>query len=142
MTSFMIVVIIALFMVLLGFSWYRLEAFEEMDRVIICIAGILSSWLITTLLFNASSIGIDYINIDIKHEISKILVLVFTPINGIVYMPYLSKIMSKVKFEEMTKKQATKKIAILACLSLIVFIFEIFYLKHVQLGIFEVARSL
>ena len=57
-------------------------------------------------------------------------------------MPYLSKIMSKVKFEEMTKKQATKKIAILACLSLIVFIFEIFYLKHVQLGIFEVARSL
>ena len=84
MTSFIIIVVIALFIVLVGFTWYRLEAFEGMERVIFCAAGILVCWLITSILFSLSARGMNYITDEVRHEVSKILVMVFTPINGIV----------------------------------------------------------
>lgn len=142
MTSFMIIVVIALFIVLVGFTWYRLEAFEGLERVIICVAGILISWGITSLLFSISTKGITYTNPEIEKEISKILVMVFTPINGIIYMPYLAKIISNIKFEEITKEEVTKKIVIILVIMVGIFFVEVKYLTNIQLGIFDVANSI
>ena len=142
MTSFIIIVVIALFIVLVGFTWYRLEAYEGMEKVIICVAGILISWLITSILFSISSNGMEYMNEDIKHEVSKILVLVFTPINGIASMPILAKIMSRIKFDEIDSKEAVKQILILGIVLIIIFVIEVMYLRNIQLGIFEVANGM
>ena len=142
MTAFMIIVVIALFMVLLGFTWYRLEAFEGMEKVIICVVGLLLCWGITTILFSISSNGMNYINDEVENEISKILVLVFTPINGIVFMPYVAQIMSKVKFDEINKQEAIKKILILCVILLAIFFLEIKYLENIQLGILNVANGM
>ena len=142
MTAFMIIVVIALFMVLLGFTWYRLEAYEGMEKVIVCVAGILICWGITAILFSISSNAINYVNDEVEREISKILVLVFTPINGITFMPYVAKIMSKVKFEEITKQEAIKKILILCVILVVVFFVEVKYLEYIQLGILDVAKSM
>ena len=142
MTAFMIIVVIALFMVLLGFTWYRLEAYEGMEKVIICVVGILLCWGITTILFSISSNGMNYINDEVENEISKILVLVFTPINGIVFMPYVAQIMSKVKFDEINKQEAIKKILILCVILLAIFFLEIKYLENIQLGILNVANGM
>ena len=142
MTAFMIIIVIALFMVLLGFTWYRLEAYEQMEKVIICVAGILLSWGITTILFSLSSGGMNYISEEIEREISKILVLVFTPINGIAFMPYVAKIMSKVRFDEMNKQEATKKIFKWCIILIAVFFVEVKYLENIQLGILDVANKM
>lgn len=142
MTSFIIIVVIALFIVLVGFTWYRLEAYEGMEKVIICVAGILLSWLITSILFSISSNGIEYMNEEVKHEISKILVLVFTPINGIAFMPILARIISRSKFDEIDSKEALKQILILVIVVIIVFAIEVMYLRNIQLGIFEVANGM
>lgn len=142
MTAFMIIVVIALFIVLMGFSWYRLEAFEGMEKIIICVAGILLAWGITTVLFSISSNGMDYINQEVKREISKILVLVFTPINGIAFMPYISKIMSKVKFDELKKEEAIKKVGIFCLILIVIFFVEVKYLTNIQLGILDVASKM
>ncbi len=142
MTAFMIIVVIALFIVLVGFSWYRLEAFEGMEKIIICVAGILLAWGITTILFSISSNGMDYINQEIEREISKILVLVFTPINGIAFMPYVSKIMSKVKFDELKKEEAIKKVGIFCLILIVIFFVEVKYLTNIQLGILDVASKM
>lgn len=142
MTSFIVIVVVALFMVLLGFTWYRLEAYEGMEKVIICVAGILISWLITSILFSISSNGIEYLNEDVKGEISKILVLVFTPINGIAFMPILAKIMSRFKFDEIDEKEAVKQVLILGILLIIISYIEVMYLRNIQLGIFEVANGM
>ena len=142
MTAFMIIIVIALFMVLLGFTWYRLEAYEEMEKVITCVAGILLSWGITTILFSISSNGMEYLNEEVEREISKILVLVFTPINGIVFMPYVAKIMSKVRFDEMNKQEAVKKILIFCVIILAVFFVEVKYLENIQIGILNVANGM
>ena len=142
MTAFMIIVVIALFIVLMSFSWYRLEAFEEMEKIIICVAGILLAWGITTVLFSISSNGMDYINQEVEREISKILVLVFTPINGIAFMPYISKIMSKVKFDELKKEEAIKKVGIFCLILIVMFFVEVKYLTNIQLGILDVASKM
>ena len=142
MTSFIIIVVIILFIVLAGFTWYRAEAFDGMERVIICVAGILFSWIITSILFKISSNGIEYINLEMEKEISKILILVFTPINGIIYMPYISKLISQYKFDEIKINEISKKIFILAIILIIVFAIEVAYLKNIQLGIFDVANKI
>ena len=142
MTSFIIIVVIALFIVLVGFTWYRLEAYEGMEKVIICVAGILVSWLITSILFSISSNGIEYMNEEVKNEVSKILVLVFTPINRIAFMPILAKTMSRLKFDEIDSKEAIKKILILGIVFIIICVIEVMYLRNIQLGIFEVANGM
>ena len=142
MTAFMIIVVIALFIVLVGFTWYRLEAFDGMEKVIICVAGILLSWLITSMLFSFSSQGMNYINAEVEREISKILVLVFTPINGIAFMPYVAKIISQLKFEEITKMEAIKKIGIFCAILIAIFFVEVKYLTNIQLGILDVANNM
>ncbi len=142
MTAFMIIIVIALFMVLLGFTWYRLEAYEGMEKIIICVVGILLCWGITAILFSLSSNGMDYINEEVEREISKILVLVFTPINGIAFMPYVAKLMSKVRFDEINKQEAVKKILILCVILLAIFFVEVKYLENIQLGILNVANGM
>ena len=142
MTSFIIIVVIALFLVLVGFTIYRAEAYDGMERIVICVAGILISWLITSILFNLSSNGIEYANAEVEQEVSKILVLVFTPINGIIYMPYIAKLMSKYKFDEITSNELTKKILFLIVITIILFIVQVMYLKNIQLGILNVANKM
>ena len=142
MTSFIIIVVIALFIVSIGFTWYRLEAFEGVERVIICVAGILISWGITSMLFSVSSNGMDYVNIEVENEISKILILVFTPINGIAFMPFVAKIMSQLKFDEIERKEAAKNGVILFAILAVVFYIEIRYLSYIQLGILNIANNM
>lgn len=142
MTSFIIIVVIALFIVLVGFTWYRLEAFEGMERVIFCAAGILVCWLITSILFSLSARGMNYITDEVRHEVSKILVMVFTPINGIVLMPYIAKVFSNTKFDEISKKEAVQKLFKLLIVFVIISVIEVMYLKNIQLGILDVAAKM
>ena len=141
MTAFMIIVIISLFIVLLGFTWYRLEAYEDIEKIIIFVCGILLSWGVTQVLYTISSNGLNYTILTLKNEINKILVLVFTPVNGIIYMPYLAKLMSKLKFDEIDQKEFIKKAFILLAILIVIFIIEIIYLRNIQLGIFELIRK-
>lgn len=142
MTSFIMIIVIALFIVLISFTIYRAEAYERIEKVVICVAGTLISWLITIILFNLSSKGIEYSNLEFKHQVSKILVLVFTPINGIIYMPYIVKLMSKYKFNEIKNDELIKKILLLIIITIILFIIEVIYLKNIQLGIINVANKM
>lgn len=142
MTSFIIIVVIALFFVLVGYTWYRLEAYEGMERVIFCVAGILVCWGITTILFNISSSGMDYISVEVEHEISKILVMVFTPINGLVLMPNVARIVSRLKFDEIEKSKAIKQFVILGVIFVVVSVIEVMYLTNIQLGILDVASKM
>lgn len=142
MTSFIMIIVIALFIVQIGFTIYRAEAYARIEKVVICVAGTLISWLITIILFNLSSKGIEYSNLEFKHQVSKILVLVFTPINGIIYMPYIVKLMSKYKFNEIKNDELIKKILLLIIITIILFIIEVIYLKNIQLGIINVANKM
>lgn len=141
MTAFMIIVIILLFVVLLSYTWYKLEAYEDIEKILLFVSGILLSWAITHILFMISSSGLNYEIVSLKNQVGKVLVLVFTPINGIIYMPYMARIMSKFKFDEIDEKEFTKKFLILIAILIVIFIIEVMYLRNIQLGIFELIRK-
>ena len=57
-------------------------------------------------------------------------------------MPYIAKLMSKYKFDEITSNELTKKILFLIVITIILFIVEVMYLKNIQLGILNVANKM
>ena len=142
MTAFIIMIELALFMVLVGFTWYRLEAYDGIKRIGICILGVIISAIITKILFSISSNGISYITSEVAGKVSKILVLIFTPINGIIIMPYTAKIISEIKFNEFEQKDLKRKLIILTIVLIIVFFLEIQYLRYIQLGILKIASAI
>lgn len=142
MITFIIIVTIALFAIAIGFTWYRLQAYEKTEKIIFIIIGILICLIITTIIFSISSNGIDYINSDAKGQVAKILISVFTPINIILTMPYIAKILSKMKFDEIDNDKARKKILSFFVIFIILLIIETIYLSSIQSQILDIANKM
>jgi len=142
MVVLMGIVAIALFVVVIGYSAYRLEAFGKTEKVIICVIGIIISAIIASILFSISSSGIQYVNPELKKEIGKTLILVFTPINGLLFMPFVAKKLSMLRFDEITKEEALKKVIIYGIILIVLFIIETKYLESIQIGILNVANNM
>ncbi len=141
MIPLIIIVVFALFFVLIGFTWYRLDMLENVEKILVCAGGIIVSLIITNILLSISSKGINYQSEEVRLQISKMIVLVFTPINGITYMPYLSGIINKIRIGE-NIEDLDKKILRIAIIVIIVFFIEVLYFKKIQLGIFDIANNL
>ena len=141
MTSFIIVVVIALFIVSVGFTWYRLEAYEGIEKVVIAAIGVIICWVVTSVLFDIAAKGIKFPSIEAKEEMSRILVLIFTPINMLILMPYTAKQMSKLKFEEIGTSELVKNLLIFAVIIIVLFFFELKYLNYIQEGIINIANK-
>ena len=57
-------------------------------------------------------------------------------------MPYIVKLMSKYKFNEIKNDELIKKILLLIIITIILFTIEVIYLKNIQLGIINVANKM
>lgn len=137
-----IIVSIILFIVLIKLTWNRLNNLETKQKIIACTLGIIVSLLITSIIFFISSIGIEYKSQAGKQAIMRIILLIFTPINGMSYMPYFAKIIGNVKYKKTSKEKTTAKLTRCLIISLIIFIIEIIYLKNMQKGIIEYANQM
>lgn len=142
MSIFIAIFVIALFAVLIAFSLRMLSAFEMKEKMRICIIGIATCLIITNILFFISAGGINYANSEMKNEAKKILVLVFAPINGLITMPYIAKLMNKIKLKEIEKEKARKNIVILGIIFLIICCIEILYLAQIQTGIVDISNNI
>lgn len=140
--AFITVMQIILFIVCVRLIWIKLEMFSKKEKTIICIIGIIISFIITNIIFLISSSGINYENAEIKNKVSFIINTIFTPINGIIFMPYIAKILSKIRSNEIEQKQAIKKIVILCSLFFIVSFIEIKYFNYIQLGALDIANKI
>ena len=132
------IVILAAYFVLIAWSWQCLEDLEKIKRVIAIIFGIIICYLITLILFNISKNGIDYQNIENEKMIKRILTIMFTAINGIIFIPNIAKIYINVKEENIKKEKARIKIVALIVVFIICTFFECRYLKNMQTGIMNV----
>lgn len=134
------IVSIALFVVLFVFTINRLGEYETKQKIIIYIAGTVVSLIITMLIFGIVSLTIDYNNPETKQAITRMLMPIFIPINGIIYMPYFSKIINSVKAKEISKDDAQRKLIKSIIVIAIIYIIEIIYLRNVQTGILEMEK--
>lgn len=61
---------IILFIVCVRLIWIKLEVFSKKEKIIMCIIGMIISFIITNIIFLISSSGINYENAEIKNKVS------------------------------------------------------------------------
>ena len=136
------IVTIILFAVLIGYTWHRLDTLEKHIKIIYILIGLMIISAITFMIFNISSIGIQYEEIGIKNDIRTMLVLVFTPLNALITMPSFAKILAKINNNDIEKNKVLLKIGLILFIFILIILIEISYLKNIQLGIIEIYHKL
>ncbi len=136
-----ITVIIAIFLILIGWSWHNLGSLEKGKKIGTIIVELIIIYLLTLIIFNISTNGINYTNPKEIENVRNMLVTLFTFVNGLIVMPMISKIIYRVKEDEITKDQATKKLFVVLVIFAIILFFECGYLKNIQQGILNVINA-
>lgn len=128
--------------VIIAFTWYALEQLELIEKTIYIGIGLMVSLLITVILFNFSSRGIEYPVREMFTTIRNVTILAIMPINAILLLPYIGKQLAKLRFDEITEDEFSKRIIIFAIIIIIFAIFEVKYLNNMQLGILDIMNKM
>ena len=136
-----IIIIMAVYLVLIAWTWYSLENIEKTKKIAVIAIGVFLTYIITLIIFSISKAGIDYGNIPNQSTMKNILVILFTGINGIVLLPYVAKILGKINENEIEKDVVKRKIVILIIIFIICMFFECGYLKDTQKGMINIYNS-
>ncbi|MCI8411384.1 MAG: hypothetical protein HFJ40_02885 [Clostridia bacterium] len=136
-----IIIIIAIYIILISWIWQSMRDIDRTKKVVFIAIGIFVVFLITLIIFNISKTGINYQNDDSKKVVRNILVSVFTGINSLIIMPYISKLLNKVHENEIEKETFSKRVVIILIVFLICMFFECGYLKDTQEGILKIYNS-
>lgn len=133
-----IIIIMAIYLLLIVWTWQSLGNVDKTKKIIVIFIGVIISYIITLIIFNLSKIGIDYGNITTKDMMRTLLVSIFTGINGIIILPYISKMLGKINDGEIDKDIVTKKLIIFVIIFAICMFCECRYLKNVQKGMINI----
>lgn len=136
------IITLVLFAVLVGYTWHRLDSIEKHFKIIYILLGLVIVSIITLVIFNISSIGIEYEEIEIKNDIRTMLVLVFMPLNGLFIMPAFAKIITKINEKDIEKNELIYRSIIILTIFILVLVIECKYMKTTQLGIMQIYQKL
>ncbi len=136
------ILIVVLFAVLISWTWNCLQSYNNFTKILYIILSTLIMLFITYIIFCISKSTIQYSNEIMVKDIRNILVLIFTPINGIIIVPFLAKQVNKIKENSIDEDTFKKKIIITIVILVITIIIEIAYLKNIQLGILKLLENM
>ena len=136
--TFIIIVAIAIYLILMAWTWHSLGFLEKPKKV----AFIILMYLLSLIIFQMSKCGIVYENEQIRKSIQNILVAIFTGINGMIVMPQIGKILDKINEDELEQSQWKKRIILLIIVVILCIIFEVGYMKDTQKGILNIYHAM
>ena len=135
-------IIAVLFVVLIFWTWNNTKDFEETSRrVIFIVVGIILIAIVTLIYFAISKVGITYPKVEMVKQVRKMVVLLFTPINGFLSLPHIASLKMKIKLKTEDEEKLKKKIVILGIVFIVATIVEINYMKDFQNGIIQMLNS-
>ena len=73
--------------------------------------------------------------------VRNMLIAIFTPINGLIVIPYVANMINKIKIDDITPEKFQKGVILIGIIFLIVLILECSYLKDIQLGIIDMLNA-
>ena len=133
------IITIVLYIIFIAFTLHNLNiTIDNKIKIAYITIGTIITFLITLIIFNISTNGVEYENKDMIGNVRNIILAVFVPVNGLIVMPYLANLISKINTNEITQEKFKKKIIILAIIFIVVIIFECSYFKSTQLGILKI----
>ncbi len=133
-----VITIIMMYIILIIWCNHNLENMETYKKIIFIATGILVIYVLTNITFNISKNGIGYPNNNMVGNIKNILVWVFTGVNAIFILPYLSTKLKAVYQEELKVEQFIKKTVILIIVLVVLLTLECGYMKDTQKVILEI----
>ena len=136
----LIVITSIIFLVLIGWMWQSLGDIETPTKIGCIIGGLIIVYILTFIIFTMSKVGITYDDKETLRIIRRVLVSLFTIINGYIILPYSFKRLNQINDGEIEKEKVIKSIIILAIIIVILFIFENIYLGNMQEGILRMAK--
>ena len=126
-------VAVLLFIVSVKLTWNNLSYVESKQKTIMVGVLIGITYIITTLLFKISVLGLNFgENQDIMSNSEQTLILLVTPMNSLFFIPYISSILNKWNNKIITKEQIKKRAIILSIIILIVLSVEGVYIRKTQ----------
>lgn len=135
-------IIAVLFVVLIFWTWNNTKDFEETsERVIFIVVGIIVTSIVTLIYFAISKVGITYPKVEMVKQVRKMVVLLFTPINGFLSLPHIASLKMKIKLKAEDEEKLKKKIIMLGIVFIVATIVEINYMKDFQNGIIQMLNS-
>lgn len=135
-------IIAVLFVVLIFWTWNNTKDFEETSRrVIFIVVGIVLIAIVTLIYFAISKVGITYPKVEMVKQVRKMVVLLFTPINGFLSLPHIASLKMKIKLKTEDEEKLKKKIIMLGIVFIVATIVEINYMKDFQNGIIQMLNS-
>ena len=135
MNALISVISIILFIVLGIIIYDGLNGMDLKKKIIIFIFEIIVCLIFTMILFNISSLGIEYPNSQSREIALKILVTIFTPMNGIILLPNITRLINESQNGEIDKEECARKLKKTLIIFILLVIMEFVYLRNTQIGI-------
>ena len=129
---------ILIFVVSMIWMWHNLGNIEKPRKIAFMIIGLLIMYGFTVVLYTISSSNIAYPSEEIQKTVSNTLIWVFTGLNALIFLPFISNLVDKILEEEIDKKQAKRRIIILLIIFVICVFVEKGYLGSTQEGIINI----
>lgn len=135
-------IVFLLFVVYIVWTWNSTKEFEDQKiRIAYLLVGTLFIAMVTLIIFVVSKIGVNYPKKEMIGQVQKIVLLVFTPINGFVVLTQFSSVFQQIRSGMVSKDKMDKKIKRLLIIFAILIIIECIYFKNVQYGIIKIINS-
>ena len=135
MNALISIISIILFIVLGIIIYNGLNGMDLKKKIIIFIFEIIVCLIFTMILFNISSLGIEYPNSQSRGIARRILVTIFTPMNGILLLPNITRLINESQNGEIDKEECARKLKKTLIVFILLVIIEFVYLKNTQIGI-------
>lgn len=139
--TFIILIAIVLYFILVAWTWQSLGLIEKPKKVVFLILGMMLVYGITWFIFGLTKESIAYEKETMQKSVQNILVLIFTGINGMIIMPQIAKLLDKVKEEQMDPKIALKRLLLWLTIWVVCLFWEVGYMKDIQQGILQVYHA-
>ena len=135
MNALISIISIILFIVLGIIIYNGLNGMDLKKKIIIFIFETIVCLIFTMILFNISSLGIEYPNSQSREIALKILVTIFTPMNEIILLPNITRLINESQNREIDKEECARKLKKTLIIFILLVIMEFVYLRNTQIGI-------
>ena len=122
--------------VIAGFVIYHnMYNFDKSEKIKMIILGFIVTLIMTTIICFISSNNINTENTQYISIIRNTSILLFSPINSIIFIPYIGNLLNKYKDNRLDEEQIKKRLNILAIKLILIVIFQLGYIKACQVGL-------
>ena len=126
---------IFIFLISIIWIWHNLGNIEKPRKIAFILIGLCITYLITIVLYNISSTDMTYPSEEIKKTVSNTLILIFTGLNALIFLPFIANLFDNILEEEIEKNQAQKRMIVIFIIFIVCVFIENGYLKDTQEGI-------